>query len=97
MGPTVVLGALEKKGNLFAVPGIEFRVLQQVAQCCTELRRRARFEVLVSVAVTAAAFVVSITGITTIIWRHFAGPSLPAVWCSFTRPARPRPARPGVL
>jgi hypothetical protein len=40
--------------------------------------------VRVSVAVTAAAFAVNITSITTIIiWHHSAGPSLPAVWCSF--------------
>ena len=39
MGPTVFLDALEKTDNLFSAPGIESRVLQQVAQCCTELRR----------------------------------------------------------
>jgi hypothetical protein len=98
--PTVGLDALEKSNNLFGVPGIESRVLQQVAQCCTELRKWAKPKVRVTVAVTAAAFVVNITSITTIIiWHHFADPSLPAVWCFFMRPARHRlrPARRGVL
>jgi hypothetical protein len=100
MGLTVRLVSLEKGNNLFAVLGIESRTLQQVAQCCTELRRWAKSKVLVTVPVTAAVYVVNITGITTIIIWHLLRAYLYRLCgITFMRPARHRlrPARRGIL
>jgi len=95
--PTGGLNALEDSNYLFAVPGIECLVPQQVAQCCTVLMRWKKSKVRVTVAVTAVFVVKN--------HRHhhnqlasFSGP-ISTGSVSFMRPSRHRlrPARWGVL